>query len=224
MQALSVICAYKSLERVADAAIHRQGYGETDHGLGLEYPTRADRADQVRIWYWEYRTRKGPHPTCRFPYKIVTRKYHIPERLYLSVLASLLAAQGLHTESQAIQALRPLDSIDIRYTPLIYGPLQYKIEPFSSEAQHCLMVILGLHNLALTTRYANARQGFDWFEQSTLPAVPIAPTFFQRRSIQYSEDGTLTLRFYDWHQEPQVLVLNEALYRHVLEQVLLLHG
>ena len=128
--ALGVILAWHDRRAVARFAQERRGYGNTDSGIGLEYPLRPERAGQVRLWYWQW------HP------KMKTRKFHIPEADYLATLAALLRAHGEEAEAEEIAALQPLPFIEITCAPDRNNPTNYTITPFSYDAYHCLQLVL----------------------------------------------------------------------------------
>jgi hypothetical protein len=221
--ALAVILAYGSLPTIAKAALERGEYGETDRGLGLEYPTRTDRADQVRIWYWEWRERKGKSPKTSNPHRLVTRKFHIPESLYLAVLVGVLEARGYTQEAQAIRAAKPLADVNVQYIPHPYSQDNYQLQPHSTKAQLCLHVALCQRDLARTRQHARKQSGFAVQDESWL-------MFYQ-----YRTDETLTREWrfengtYTWHSvgsnfQPQTSTVSETMYLHILEQLLFWHG
>jgi hypothetical protein len=221
--ALSVILAYGSLPVVAKAALQRGEYGETNRGLGLEYPTRPDRAEHVRLWYWQWRTRKGKSPKTTNTDRLVTRKFYIAERLYLAVLVGVLECRGYSAEAQAIRATKPLAEITVEYSTDIYRPGNYKIVPYSAEASLCLHIALIQHDLEKTRQHARDNTGFVASDNSWLNFHNYYNDELRRREL--SVDG----QHYTWHSgnrnfEHTTTEVNRELYLHVLEQLLYIHG
>jgi hypothetical protein len=223
-QALAVMMAYGNLPVLAQAAVQRYGYGNSNYGHGLEYPTRPERVGQVRIWYWQWCKRKGPHPTSKNPHKIKVRKYHLAENIYLAVLAGVLEAHGLHSEAATIGEIMPLAAIAVSYQPNIYSIGQYKITPFATNTHQCLMVALALHDLPRSYALAQARQGFVFDDQSLLQLENYVPAAIRRRELRYAEDGKLHWLSSSLGGEAQTTALDEALYLQVLEQLRQIHG
>ena len=85
IESLSLMLTWPNLPQLAQLAQQRSGYGNTDWGIGLEYPVRTERADQIRFWHWTLQPGKRPK----------TRKYHRPERDYLGTLAGPHACSWL---------------------------------------------------------------------------------------------------------------------------------
>lgn len=130
--ALGVILAWHDRSAVARFAQERYSYGNTDSGIGLEYPTSPERAGQVRVWYWQWGIKS----------KTKTRKFHIPEADYLATLAALLRAHGEEAEARTLAALQPLPFVEITCAPDRGNPGNYTITPFSYDAYHCLQLAL----------------------------------------------------------------------------------
>ncbi len=227
-QALGVIFSYKDLPAIAKAALEKGEYANTDYGHGLEYPTRPDRADQVRIWYWEWRDRKGQAPEGRDQtHKIIRRKFHIPERVYLGVLVGVLECNGYVEEATKIREAKPIEPIQVQYKPNIYTVGQYKIEPFSKEAHSCLGLALYLKNLEQTRELAILKTSFEYIdEEAAMYSYAYTPDEIRRREICF-EDGNIVWKYIKTANgkfEPAEQVLPEDLYLDMLEQLLFIHG
>jgi hypothetical protein len=140
---LQVILCYGSLPIVARAALARQGFGETNRGLGLEYPTRADKIGFVRWWRWDWHQRQNETGG----YRLKTRKFHLPERIYLGVLVGVLRAHDLVEEADAIAAQMAYDDILVEFIPSIYDSSNYQIDPADRDVRVCLVDILQMGDL-----------------------------------------------------------------------------
>jgi hypothetical protein len=221
--ALAVILAYGSLPTIAKAALERGEYGETDRGLGLEYPTRPDRADQVRIWYWEWRNRKGKSPKTSNPHRLVTRKFHIPESLYLAVLVGVLEARGYTQEAQTIRTAKALADVGVQYIPDPYSQDNYQLQPHSTEAQLCLHVALCQRDFERTRQHAQEQSGFTVQDESWLMFYQYRTDETLTRAWQF-ENGKYTWQSIGSNFERQTSTVSETMYLHILEQLLCWHG
>jgi hypothetical protein len=221
--ALAVILAYGSLPTIAKAALERGEYGETDRGLGLEYPTRPDRADQVRIWYWEWRNRKGKSPKTTNPNRLVTRKFHIPENLYLAVLVGILESRGYKQEAQTIRAAKALADVSVQYIPDPYSQDNYQLQPHSTKAQLCLHVALCQRDFERTRQHAKEQSGFTIQDESWLMFYQYRPDELLTREWRF-ENGKYTWQSIGSNFERQTSTVSETMYLHILEQLLFWHG
>ncbi len=227
-QALGVIFSYKDLPAIAKAALEKGEYANTDYGHGLEYPTRPDRADQVRIWRWEWRDRKGQAPEGRDQtHKIIRRKFHIPERVYLGVLVGVLECNGYIKEAAKIRESKTLESIKVQYKPNIYSLEQYKLEPFSYEAHSCLGLALYPKNLEQTREMAILKTSIEYLDdQAFMNSYAYVPDQFRRCEIRF-EAGHIVWEYIkeaNGKFEPAQQVLSEDLYLDILEQLFFIHG
>jgi hypothetical protein len=226
-QALGVICSYGDLPAIAKAALTKGEYANTDYGHGLEYPTRADRADQVRIWRWEWRNRKGQAQKGRDQtHKMIRRKFHIPEKLYLGVLVGILECNGYTQEAAEIRVAKTLEPVEVRYIPSIFSLEQYKLESFSYEAHLCLWIALCLKNLERTRELAISRIGFEDFDDAFESHYGFVPNEYRQRAMRF-EAGNIVWEFIkptNGKFEPTQQVLPESLYLDILEQLLFIHG
>ncbi len=168
LSALGTMLAWPYLSDLAGCATERRGYGNTDSGIGLEYPTRLERAGQVRVWYWDWGTR---------PLK--TRKYHIPEADYLAVLVALLRAHDRPEEADSVAALHPsLPEITVLREPDRFYIGNWTLTPFSWDAYHCLRLILETRDL----------------EKVATSAATQSPLFLpDNTGISFLEDDTVLL-------------------------------
>ncbi len=225
-QALAVICSYGNLPTIAKAALNKGEYANTDSGHGLEYPTREDRADQVRIWYWQWRKRKGQGSVGSDQTdKIIKRKFHIPEKVYLGVLVGVLDCNGYLEEANLIRAAKIFEPITVQYVPNIFNETQYKFEPFSYEAQTCLRIALSLKNLQLSRELAMSRTGFEDFNAYENQKENV-PDEFRRRAMRF-ENESIVWEFSKVESgkfEPTKQVVSESLYWDILEQILFIHA
>ena len=96
-----VVRNWSRLSELADFAAHRHGFGDTDGGFGVTYPSDLDDFDRasgenipagfVKVYgYWG-------SPTG---YEI-----YVPEMAYLETLASVLLAAGHTVEAQRVRIL-----------------------------------------------------------------------------------------------------------------------
>jgi hypothetical protein len=130
-KALGTILAWPDLKAVARFARERRGYGNTDFGVGLNYPERPERAGQVQIWRWDWNRPR-----------IKMRSFHIPEADYLATLAGLLRARGHLEDAMSVEALQPLPEITVMGVPDPFYIGNYALEPFTYDAYHALRLIL----------------------------------------------------------------------------------
>jgi hypothetical protein len=227
-QALGVIFSYGDLPAVAKAALTKGEYANTDYGHGLEYPTRADRADQVRIWRWEWRNRKGQTPEGHdSKHKIIRRKFHIPEKVYLGVLVGVLECNGYMQEAAKIRGVKILEPISVQYQPNIYSLGQYKLEPFSKEAHSCLGLALYLKNLEQTRELAISRTSFEYLDdEAFMNFYAYIPDEFRQREIRFEAGNVLWkyIKEVNGKFEPTQQILPLELYLDMLEQLLFIHG
>ncbi|MEY4529707.1 MAG: hypothetical protein RLZZ156_428 [Deinococcota bacterium] len=227
-QALGVIFSYKDLPAIAQAALQKGEYANTDYGHGLEYPTRADRADQVRIWRWEWRDRKGKAPEGRDQtHKIIYRKWHVPERVYLGVLVGVLECNGYMTQAAKIRDAKTIEPVNVQYKPNIYNLGQYTLEPFSKEAHSCLGLALYLKNLEQTRELAISRNSFEYLDdEAFMNFYAYIPDEFKQRRIRF-EPHSIILEYFgsaNGKFEPTQQILPLDLYLDMLEQLLFIHG
>ena len=166
-KALGTMLAWHNLDDVARFAVERRGYGNTDSGVGLDYPKKEDRAGQVRIWYWDW-----SHP------KLKTRSFHIPEVDYLATLAGLLRLRGHVEQAEAIEALQPLPTVTVTNIPDPFYIGNYVLEPFTYDAYHALRLTLELRDFDRASELFQAR------ETVTLP---------DGSGLSFPDDGTVFL-------------------------------
>lgn len=189
--ALGLIESWPDLLQVADFAERRIGYGNTDSGFGLEYPTRPDRAGLVRFWRWNWRI-KG---------RVKTRKFHFPEADYLATLAARLRQADLLGQAQAIENMHSggLPQVQLLPEPDPYDLSNYGLRgEVCAEAFPCLRMILEQRDFALASARAAARQGF------TLP---------DGSQLRYLSKARLGLVLHSGHN----LEVAESLYLKLLE-------
>ncbi len=154
--ALGLILSWRDLNDVADMARRRGGYGNTDSGFGLEYPTRPERAGQVRFWRWTWPV-KG---------RIKSRKYYFPEADYLATLVALLKVRGLDTQGLETQQL---PQVRLEQTPDRYDISNYRFnQDLSYDVLQALRMILNQRDFALAKSRAQSRQGFSLEDDSRL--------------------------------------------------------
>ena len=151
-KALGTMLAWGNLKDVARFAIERRGYGNTDSGVGLDYPERPDRAGQVRIWRWDWSRRK-----------IKTRSFHLPEADYLATLVGLLRLRGMVEQAETVEALQPLPTVTVTNVPDPFYIGNYALEPFTYDAYHALRLTLELRN------FDRAAEIFQAHEAVTFP-------------------------------------------------------
>ena len=153
---LGLILSWRDLNDVAEFARRRGGYGNTDSGFGLEYPTRPERAGQVRFWRWTWRV-KG---------RIKSRKYNFPEADYLATLVALLKVRGLDT--QGLESPQ-LPEVRLEQTPDRYDISNYRFnQHLSYDVLQALRMILNQRDFQLAKSRAQARQGFSLEDGSRL--------------------------------------------------------
>ncbi len=226
-QALGVIFSYKDLPAIAKAALEKGEYANTDYGHGLEYPTRPDRADQVRIWRWEWRDRKGQAPEGRDQtHKIIRRKFYIPEKVYLGVLVGILECNGYILEAAKIRKAKTIEPVEVQYKPNIYNLGQYKLEPFSKEAYSCLGLALHLKNLEQTRGLAISRTSFQYLDDDAfLYSYAYIPDEVKQRKIRFEAQSIIWEYFGSANGkfEPTQQILPLDLYLDMLEQLLFIH-
>jgi hypothetical protein len=166
---LGMIERWRDLHSVVQFAQERRGYGDTDSGVGIEYPVRPERRDEIRIWRWVWRV-KG---------KIHTRKYHFPEADYLATLAALLRVKGWDEDAKKIAAIRPLPQVDILPVPDPYDFSNYSFSRWIPDIMDVLRLIVEQESYALAMERAATRQGFVVADGS---------------GVAYLPDGSLELR------------------------------
>lgn len=172
--ALGLILSWPNLGDVADFARRRGSYGNTDSGFGLEYPTRPERAGQVRFWRW----------TWRLNGRVKTRKYHFPEADYLATLVALLRVLGLSTDGLDTQ---PLPEVELHQAPDPYDVSNYQFKQnFNYDALQAMRMILNQRDFALAKSRAQSRQNFSLEDGSRLEYQEGATIrlFLQRDLVQ----------------------------------------
>jgi hypothetical protein len=93
---------WSSLQDLAEFASESHGYGDSDGGFGVTYPGDLDEyAREVEGQFIP------PGYLTVYGFWGLPDGYEVlvPEKFYLSVLAKVLAEQGLSQESQQVQAL-----------------------------------------------------------------------------------------------------------------------
>lgn len=151
--ALRLIESRRNIEETARFAMERRGYGNTDAGFGLEYPTRADRQGMVRCWRWDWHD----------PKRIKSRKFHFPEADYLAVLVARLRVEGKDELAEPITKTMPLPDIRLLPKPDPYDIDNYHLrntQPFSYELAHCHRVILDQRDFDMASERIHNRTHF----------------------------------------------------------------
>ena len=189
---LGLIESWRDLDAVARFALGRCGYGNTDSGFGLEYPTRPDRQGMVRFWRWVWSSR-GPTRT---------RKWHFPEADYLAVLVARLRVVGKDAQADELAALGPLPEVVLLPQPDPYDRSNYSFSADTFELRHSTRLILEQRDFALARARATGRLPF---------ALPDGSW------IAYGEGGRLTLHLHRGYTqettEEAYLALLDALAR-----------
>jgi len=191
--ALGLIESWPDLSQVAEWALRRSGYGNTDSGFGLEYPTRPEKAGLVRFWRWEWRTNR----------RVRTRKFHFPEADYLATLVALLRIRGFQSEAEAVArtALDALPVVQLMPSPDPYDLANYSFkEGYTHDVRQCMRLILDQRDFSLAAQRAVARKGFAVMDGSRL---------------EYLGGGKLRLYLQRGHTQE----VSEELYVHLLENV-----
>lgn len=186
--ALGLIESWRSLDDIARFAQERRGYGNTDSGFGLEYPTRADRQGMVRFWRWDWRVQG----------RIKSRKYHFPEADYLGVLAARLRVVGKDALAEQIEKIMPLPDVRLLREPDPYDISNYTGILHSYEFKHCHRVILDQRDFGLARERIRNRIPFILADGSW---------------IEYGESGRLVLHLQRGHTQETT----EAFYLSVLD-------
>lgn len=189
--ALGLIEMWRDLDAVARFALERRGYGNTDSGFGLEYPTRPDRQGMVRYWRWDWSVR---------PLK--TRKWHFPEADYLATLVARLRVAGKDELASPIVALMPLPEVTLLPHPDPYDIANYTfhcVHDFSYAFQHSLRMILDQRDFTRARERLTNRLPF------TLP---------DGSGIEYRAAGKLILHLHHGHQQETT----EEFYLSVLDK------
>ncbi len=189
--ALGLIESWPNLLQVVEFAQRRVGYGDTNSGFGLEYPTRPEKAGQLRFWRWTWRNNG----------RVKTRKYHFPEADYLAVLLALLLQRGEHAQAHALESQGPLPEVHLEPVSDPYDLSNYRFHgDFTYDAKQCLRLILDQRDFALATARAVAREGFSVADGSRL-------TYLDNRLIRL------------FLQRGHTQDVSEALYLSLLEQL-----
>ncbi|HRI64141.1 MAG TPA: hypothetical protein PK156_07880 [Polyangium sp.] len=147
---LGLIERWRNLGDVVRFAQERRGYGDTDWGCGIEYPTRPERRGFVRVWRWQWLEKN----------KIRTRKFHFPEADYLATLAALLRVNGRVDEAATIAQIMALPNVDLLPVADPYDISNYGFNVWSREIQHASRLIVEQESFALAAERAAAREGF----------------------------------------------------------------
>lgn len=159
---LGLILMWKNLPQITRFAQERRGYGDTNSGLGLEYPTRPERVGYVRFWRWNWKVRG----------KIRTNKFYFPEADYLAALAALLRVHEKHEDAERIAAIMPLPAVELLPVPDPYDLANYSFNTYSPEIKHAHRLILEQRDFALAAKRAEAREGFTVPDGSGLSYLP----------------------------------------------------
>ena len=168
LKALGTLLAWHQLSDLARFAQERRGYGNTNSGIGLEYPTLPARAGQVRLWHWDWNQKKPK-----------TRKFYIPESDYLATLIALLRLHNCAEEANLVAALSPsLPNVIILPEPDRFYIGNWTLTPFHWEAYHGLRLILETRDFAKVSTHAT--------QQSTL----LLP---DNSRISFPQNGTVLL-------------------------------
>lgn len=100
---ISIRCCFR-LETLAQYAVEGHGFGNSDCGFGISYPTNLDAPDRdvdeviipdghvLAYGFWGDRRRGG--------YEVL-----VPKKLYLSVLADELTRAGMEPAAAAVRAI-----------------------------------------------------------------------------------------------------------------------
>jgi hypothetical protein len=205
LSALDLVFCWGNLEQVAEFALKRQGFMNSDSGLGLEYPIRPEKAGLIRQCWWEYKPLKEPNSIGRSKYKVKIRKFYMPESIYLGALVGVLRSQGYVDLANAIDRTNIIEPVRVEYLPSIYDTFNYRFSEYSRECSDCLVMVLLLKDLLQTRALASSRQGFEGQN---------------RLQLRYQDDATLLL---SWANDTETTV-SEFVYLEVLNRVLILHN
>jgi hypothetical protein len=166
---LGMIERWPDLRSVVRFAQERRGYGDTNSGVGIEYPVRPERRDDIRFWRWDWRV-KG---------KIKTRKYHFPEADYLATLAALLRVKGWDEDAAKIAAIRPLPKVDFLPVADPYDLSNYSFHSWIPNMMDVMRLIVEQESFVLATERAENRLSFSVADGS---------------GVDYLPDGSIELR------------------------------
>jgi hypothetical protein len=147
---LGMIESWRDLGAVVRFAHERSGYGNTDSGFGIEYPTRPERRGFIRAWRWQWREKN----------KIRTRKFHYPEADYLATLAALLRVKSRHEEAATIAQIMPLPTVELLPLADPHDISNYAFTAWSAEIKHASRLIVEQESFSLAAERAAAREGF----------------------------------------------------------------
>lgn len=181
---LGLVESWRNLDDIARFALKRVGYGNTDSGFGLEYPTREDRKGMVRFWRWDWRR----------PGRIRTRKYHFPEADYLATLAARLRVVGKDELAGPIARMMPLPDVELLPRPDPYDISNYRLHnprQLSYELGHCQRFILDQRDFALARQRLHDRAPFILPDGSRL---------------EHGEDGRMVLHTQRGHTQETTVV------------------
>ena len=195
---LNMIFSRGNLRLVIEYALTRTSWMAEFGWGGIEYPTRADRAGQVRY--------------CWLPVRFgaeKVRKCHAPESEYLGLLLGVARHNGWYKQVRALEALNP-QPIDVRLTPDIYALEDYTTG--GPIVALCLAVILGRFDLERSRSLAQQQQGFA--EQSKRGTV-----LYGWEELEYLPAGKLRIKAMGVEK-----IVPEKKYLEVLDTVLALHG
>lgn len=186
-EALGMILMWRNLSQIVQFAIEKRGYGNTDSGVGIEYPTRADRQGYIRIWRWKWHVHK----------KIKSKKYHIPKADYLAALVALLRVQDKHDDAERIRALMPLPPVELLPIPDPYDVSNYSFRTLEHDVRHALRLILEQRDFARAIERAENREGFTVEDGS---------------GLSYEADGSLLMHL----PHGRTQAISETLYLELL--------
>jgi hypothetical protein len=194
---LGLIESWRNIDDMARFARERRGYGNTDSGFGLDYPTRPDRQGMVRFWRWDWRFKR-----------IKSRKFHFPEADYLATLAARLRVVGKNELAEQIALIMPLPDVQLLPKPDPYDISNYNfrnIQLCTYELRHCLRIILDQRDFDLARERIRGRTPFTLADGSW---------------IEYGEEGRLVLHLHRGHTQEttedfylSVLDASEKAYR-----------
>lgn len=191
---LGLIESWRNIDDIARFARERRGYGNTDSGFGLEYPTRPDRQGMVRFWRWDWRFKR-----------IKSRKYHFPEADYLATLAARLRVVGKSELAEQISLIMPLPDVQLLPQPDPYDRANYSSRTYSYEFSHCHRIILDQRDFDLARERIRGRTPFTLADGSW---------------IEYGDAGRLVLHLQRGHTQEttdeyylSVLDASEKAYR-----------
>jgi hypothetical protein len=159
---LGMIERWPDLRSVVRFAQERRGYGDTNSGVGIEYPVRPERRDDIRFWRWQWHVKK----------KIKTRKWHFPEADYLATLAALLRTKGWDEDAAKIAAIRPLPKVDFLAVADPYDLSNYSFHQWIPNMMDALRLILEQESFVLATERAENRLSFSVADGSGVDYLP----------------------------------------------------